>query len=325
MMAGTGGGHRQPSPAARHGWAAERGQRSEEWAVDGDYPVSSGAYRAGSGPGRGGGEPARPARARGRLPDPPGPCAYSAPWGRREGARTSVVWTVLREVLAERSAGTGRSRLDVVDAGGGTGGFAVPLAALGHNVTVVDPSPDSLAAAQRRAAEMNVPLGAIQGEAAGLDGLVGEGAADLVICHNVLEYVELPAEAMAAIARVLRPAGAVSVLAASAVGAVLHRALAGRFEEARALLGRTAGGAGGPAGGGTPRRFTLSGLSALIEEAGLHPGAAHGVRVFADLVPSTMVDAEPGAAAALCALEEAAASHPAFRDIAAHLHVLGRR
>ncbi|HSZ31623.1 MAG TPA: methyltransferase domain-containing protein, partial [Pseudonocardiaceae bacterium] len=57
-------------------------------------------------------------------------------------SRRSVVWDVLREVLAARAAQTGRDRLDVIDAGGGTGGFAVPLAALGHNVTVVDPSPD---------------------------------------------------------------------------------------------------------------------------------------------------------------------------------------
>src|SRR6266481_6944555 len=69
-----------------------------------------------------------------------------------------------------------------------------------------------------------------------LDGVVGAKAADLVICHNVLEYVDSPADAMTAIAAVLRPAATVSVLAANAVAAVLHRALAGRFTEARQLL-----------------------------------------------------------------------------------------
>ncbi|HYZ51891.1 MAG TPA: methyltransferase domain-containing protein [Streptosporangiaceae bacterium] len=254
-------------------------------------------------------------------------CARGAQWGRREGARASVVWDVLRDVLAARSAATGRAELDVIDAGGGTGGFAVPLAALGHNVTVVDPSPDSLAAAQRRAAEMNVSISAVQGEAAGLDSVVGEASADLVICHSVLEYVESPADALAAIAQVLRQDGTVSVLAASAVAAVLHRALAGRFVEAHELLDAMdrEGESAGEPGEGKPRRFTLSGLSALIEAAGLHPGAAHGVRIFADLVPSALVDADPGAADALRSLETAAAAHPAFRDIAAQLHVLGRR
>jgi SAM-dependent methyltransferase len=250
--------------------------------------------------------------------------------GRREGARGSVVWDVLRGVLAERAAETGRDCLDVIDVGGGTGGFAVPLAALGHHVTVVDPSPDSLAAAQRRAAEMNVPIAVIQGEAGGLDSVAGEEAADLVICHSVLEYVDSPADALSAIARVLRPDGTVSVLAASAVAAVLHRALAGRFADAQALLDEAvhgparAGVAGKPADGG-PRRFTLPGLAALIEGAGLHPGAAHGVRIFADLVPSALVDADPGAVDALRSLEAAAAAHPPLRDIAAHLHVLGHR
>ncbi len=156
--------------------------------------------------------------------------------GRRDGTRGSVVWDVLREVLAARAAQSGRDQLDVVDAGGGTGGFAVPLAALGHRVTVVDPSPDSLAAAQRRAAEMNVPISAIQGEAADLDSVVGADTADLVICHSVLEYVDSPPDALAAITRVLRPGGTVSVLASGVVASVLHRALAGRFDEARALL-----------------------------------------------------------------------------------------
>jgi SAM-dependent methyltransferase len=257
-------------------------------------------------------------------------CARGVLWGRREGARTSVVWDVLRGVLAERAADTGRDRLDVIDAGGGTGGFAVPLAALGHRVTVVDPSPDSLAAAQRRAAEMNVAIGAVQGEADGLDSVVGEGAADLVICHSVLEYVDSPADALSAIARVLRPDGTVSVLAASAVAAVLHRALAGRFTDAHALLDEAAHAAGsagtaGKPGAGVPRRFTLPELSALMDGARLRPGAAHGVRIFADLVPSSLVDADPGAADALRSLEAAAATHPALRDIAAQLHVLGRR
>ena len=153
---------------------------------------------------------------------------------RRDGVRSSLVWDVLSAVVSARAAATGRAALDIVDVGGGTGGLAVPFAVLGHNVTVVDPSPDALAAAQRRAAEAGARLTSVQGEAASLDSLVGP--ADLVICHNVLEYVDEPAAAMSAIARVLRPSATVSVLASNAVAAVLHRALAGRFAEARVLL-----------------------------------------------------------------------------------------
>jgi hypothetical protein len=265
-------------------------------------------------------------------------------WSRYDDARTAVVRDVLQAVVSGLTAETGRSRLDIVDAGGGTGGFAVPLAGLGHSVTVIDPSPDSLAAAQRRAAEMRVPLRSVQGDAADLVGVAGEQSADLVLCHSVLEYVDSPAAAMAAIARVLRPGGAVSVLAASAVAAVIHRALAGRFDEARRMLTGISAGVADAVDGPGPeqaagrgqapersapaelsRRFTLAGVTGLIEDAGLRPGTAHGVRVFADLVPGVFADADPGAAAALLALEQAASAHPAFHDIATQFHVLGYR
>jgi len=248
-------------------------------------------------------------------------------------AGNPVVLDVLQTVVSSLAGQTGRAALDIVDAGGGTGGFAVPLASLGHHVTVVDPSPDSLAAAQRRAAEQNVPLRAVQGDAADLADLAGKQSADLVLCHSVLEYVDSPPAAMAAIAAVLRSGGAVSVLTASAVAAVIHRGLAGRFDEARRLLdglGSAASGngdGGGPAEGpgACPRRFTVAGVTGLIERAGLRPGPALGVRVFADLVPRVVADADPGAAQALQRLELAAAAHPAFHDFAAQVHVLGYR
>jgi SAM-dependent methyltransferase len=240
-----------------------------------------------------------------------------------------VVWEALLGVLQARGAEAGATRLDIVDAGGGTGGFAVPLAALGHHVTVVDPSPDSLAAAQRRAAEAGVELRAVQGDVADLPAIAGEAAADLVLCHSVLEYVDDPAGAVATIARVLRPGGTVSVLAASAIAAAIHRALAGNFDEARELIEAAAGpDAGLVAAGeqpGVPRRFTLPSLTGLIERAGMRPGAAHGVRVFSDLVPSSLTDGDQGAREALLALEAAAAQHAALRDIATQLHIFGHR
>jgi ubiquinone/menaquinone biosynthesis C-methylase UbiE len=220
---------------------------------------------------------------------------------RTPAVRTAVVWDALRSVLAERAAATGREALDIVDAGGGTGGFAVPLAALGHTVTVVDPSPDSLAALERRAKEKGVGVRALQGDADDLGELLDRDSADLVLCHSVLEYVEDPVSALAAVAGLLRIGGAVSVLAANPVASAIHRALVGHFDEARAALDDPEGrwGDRDP----TPRRFTAVAL--------------------ADLVPSRLVDGEPGAAEALVALEQAASAHPVLRDIATQLHVLG--
>jgi hypothetical protein len=48
-------------------------------------------------------------------------------WNRYDDARTAVIREVMRAVVTGLVAETGRSRLDIVDAGGGTGGSAVPM------------------------------------------------------------------------------------------------------------------------------------------------------------------------------------------------------
>ncbi|MFG2719598.1 methyltransferase [Streptomyces sp. NPDC048416] len=249
----------------------------------------------------------------------------SDPMRPRASLRTAVVWEVLKEALDRRVKATGREALDVLDTGGGSGNFAVPLAALGHRVTVVDPSPNALFALERRAAEAGVAerVQGVQGDVLGLFDVVERGGYDAVLCHGVLEYVEDPAEGVRNAVDALRPQGALSLLAAGLGGAVLSRALAGHFTDARHALSDPAGrwGAGDP----VPHRFTAEQLTGLVDAAGATAGAVHGVRVFADLVPGVLVDTEPGALDALLKLEAAAAELPAFHAVATQLHVLGEK
>lgn len=249
----------------------------------------------------------------------------SEPLRPRATLRTAVVWDVLRDALAEQVRTTGRDVLDVLDTGGGTGNFAVPVARLGHRVTVVDPSPDALFALERRAAEAGVAelVHGVQGDAHGLLEVVERHSHDVVLCHGVLEYVDDPAEAVGNVVGALRPTGTLSLLVANRNGVVLARAIAGHFAEAQRVLTDDLGrwGQGDP----VPRRFTEPGLTALVTGAGLRVAAVHGVRVFADLVPGALVDTEPGALQALLRLESAAAQEPSFRSCATQLHLLADR
>jgi len=230
-----------------------------------------------------------------------------------------VIWAVLRAELAAQDG----HKLNVVDVGGGTGGFAVPLAESGHTVTVVDPSPDALAALLRRAADAGVAdrVRGLQGDADSLASLVSPGEADLVLCHAVLEVADDPDSVAAALARVLRPGGAASVLVANRGAAVLGRAIAGQFRLAEQLL--FPGVADRVAGRGSLlRRFDIEGATGLLTRAGLTVEQVHGVRVVADLVPGVLSDADPEG---LVGFELAASDLPPYRDIATQLHLLARR
>lgn len=259
------------------------------------------------------------------MSDPSPAFGGETPSRPRSSLRTAVVWEVLKRALDARAAAVGTAGLDVLDTGGGTGNFAVPVARLGHRVTVVDPSPNALFALERRAAEAGVAdrVNGVQGDIHGLFDVVERGGYDAVLCHGVLEYVDDPAEGVRNAVEALRPAGALSLLAAGLGGAVLARALAGHFTEARQALTDAAGrwGEGDP----VPRRFTVELLTELVDKAGVDVGAIHGVRVFSDLVPGVLVDTQPGALDALLKLEAAAAELPSFHSVASQLHLLGEK
>lgn len=233
-------------------------------------------------------------------------------------ARTAAVWAVLRREL-DRHAGR---ELTVVDVGGGTGGFAVPFAQSGHRVTVVDASPDALAALTRRAADAGVAerVRAVQGDGDALAGLVEPASVDLILCHAVLEVVDQPADVVAAVATALRPGGAVSVLVAGRAAAILGRAINGHLRSASALVTDPDGRAG--ARDTLRRRYDARSAAELLRSAGLEVEETHGVRVLADLLPAAVVEEDPQA---LLELELALSAQPPFRDIASQLHLFARR
>lgn len=233
------------------------------------------------------------------------------PSERRSAARTAVVWDALGPLL---DAGP----LDVVDIGGGTGGSAVAVAERGHRVTVVDPSPDALASLASRARERGVDVLAVQGDLTTVADLVGADGADLVLCHGVLEVVEDPSAALASIRAVLRSGGSLSLLVAQRHAAVVARAMAGHFSAARELLTR---GDQVDRGG---RRFTEPEARSLVSAAGFAHAETLAVRVFADLVPGSLLDLEQGATAALIELERAVADRPEYLPLATQLHLLAR-
>ena len=200
---------------------------------------------------------------------------------------------------------------DVVDLGGGTGGMAMGWAPNGYRVRVVDPSPDALAALERRTAEEGLAgrASAIQGDADGSRRRGRSASADLVICHKVLEVVEDPAGRLADAWRVSTPVGRrPQPLVSQRHAAVLTQALAGHIAQARRTWD-------------DPDRFDRARILALVTAAGFEVGPSHGVGTVSDHVTEAVLESEPGAHAELLALEAEVADDPAFQALAPHLHV----
>ncbi|MGH3761062.1 class I SAM-dependent methyltransferase [Actinophytocola sp.] len=212
----------------------------------------------------------------------------------------------------------------VLDVGGGSGVLAVPLAASGCVVTVVEPNPNALATLSRRAEDAGVAdrITAVQADSDALGQVVGAGSADLVVAHGVLEVVDDPKNTVAAMVDALAVDGVVSVVVANRTAALLHHAIAGRLAEARAL-------AADPAGRlpDEPllRRFDTDGLTHLLTDAGLVVELLHGQGVLTDLVPGAVLEQDPSAEQSLAELERRLAATAPLRDIASRLHAVARR
>lgn len=268
----------------------------------------------------------------------------SGPVGHPAGTniRTAAVWESVHALASSRSRELGRP-LVVLDLGGGTGGLAVPLALAGHHVHVLDPSPDALASLERRAREQGLgaspasgdgePGGgtvtATQGDAdtitdiAAVQQLVGGRPIDLICCHEALEMVDDPTGAVHAMAAILPPGGALSLVISGRLATVVARALAGKFVQAQRAL-TSSDGRWGDADS-MPRRFDADQMHDLLTSSGFAVETVHGVRIFADLVPSASIDTDADRRA-LLELEAAVADHhPLLSQLGAAIHFVARR
>ena len=109
-----------------------------------------------------------------------------------------------------------------------------------------------------------------------LGDVVPAGSADLVLGHGLLEVVDDPVRAVAALTVAADAGAAVSVLTAGRYAAVLSRTVAGRLAEARALL-TDPDGRFGP-DDALRRRLGADALRELLEGGGLSGGGPAGRR-----------------------------------------------
>lgn len=212
-----------------------------------------------------------------------------------------------------------------LDVGCGTGVAAVRLVRLGFHVTQLDSSQEMLDIARRTADQAGVTnrVTLVYGDAAQLTNLFGAASFDVVLCHNILEYVDDPGSVLRSAYRLLRDTSAIlSVVVRNQAGEVFKAAIqAGDMAAAEANL--TAEWGFESLYGGRVRLFTSADLQAMLNAESLTLIAERGVRVVSDyLSPRISRDSEYER---ILQLERKLGCRPEYAAVARYTHCLARR
>jgi 2-polyprenyl-3-methyl-5-hydroxy-6-metoxy-1,4-benzoquinol methylase len=194
--------------------------------------------------------------------------------------RTDLAWENLCRFLPNPV-----SEKRALDLGGGTGLTGIRLAQMEFQVVLLDTSEEMIGIAKRGAEDGGVgkQMSFCCADASKLRKLFKPESFDLVLCHNLLEYVADPAAIVLQIASVLRKDGLVSVLVRNRAGEVLKAAINSvDWELAKANLAAEM--VVESLYGKPVRVFDPKDVAAMLVSAGLEVISEYGVRVFSDYI-----------------------------------------
>lgn len=247
------------------------------------------------------------------------------PWLARLGNLRNVV---RQEVVARQVAThVGPPPQRVLDIGCGQGTQAIRLAAAGHLVVGLDPSPDMLAAFDAALTEAGDDVRGrvrlVEGDGLDAPALAGEAPYDLVLLHGVLMYLEDPGPMLAAAAACVAPGGLLSVVARNGAALAMRPGMRGLWAAALAAFDATTY---RNEIGVDARADSADDLFARLRSLGLERVEWYGVRTFSDRVSvDEPAPADPRELAALLDAEDRAGRRDPYRAIATLVHVLARR
>ena len=222
-----------------------------------------------------------------------------------------------------------KGKMRVLDAGCGLGDISVLLLDKAEKLVLLDFSGNMIEEAKKRLAANDAALDPekvtfIHGPVEESVSRLRQGSFDLVLCHNILEYVEDPRTILSGLARILAPGGLLSLVAANRFSEPLKIALA-KFDFEAARLAINARGYSADLFDNAPKHaFSIEELDGVIGGSELEAVARYGVRIFADYLPGAVIEL-PGNYRLLFELEKEAACHIHYLNVARYLQVICRK
>jgi len=211
----------------------------------------------------------------------------------------------------------------VLDVGGGAAHQLLPLARLGYEVTVLDPSEAMLAKAEQRLTaepeEVRRRVRLIQARGENARKAVDGETFNAVLCHGVLMYLPEPRAMLESLCRCVASGGLVSVMALNRQTLAVGPALEHLWTDALRAFDAT-----GEVGvlGTETRADTVEELSGLMRQGQVDPVAWYGVWLFVDWLDLPLESTDVPAVAAV---ELQASTRDPYRQFSRVFHLVGRR
>ncbi len=243
-------------------------------------------------------------------------------------AEQASPWATLKYdlVRANLAKHLGASGGRVLDAGGGNGLDSIPLARQGFTVDIVDTSPEMLAEAAANAAAANVAerVTVHQADVADSPALFGGQLFDVVLCHNVMQYVaDLPA-VLSGLAGLLKSGGVLSLVSVNRYS-IPYKTLFFQDNLEQAIEQIGARSVKAYLFDVTMRCYAVEEARSLVEQAGLVVEADYGIRCVSDYWGDNEQKADPSVFAQVERLEAALTDKHPYKLLARFFQVLARQ
>jgi S-adenosylmethionine-dependent methyltransferase len=206
----------------------------------------------------------------------------------------------------------------ILDAGGGTGFYSIPLALKGHEITILDVSEKMLEKARESASKHGVSerVETVRGSMARLR--FPESSFDVILCHLAFGYTE-PSQTLSEFYRVLKHSGILFLTVANKYFYCIKESLRGDFSKVKEILGAEHF-FEAPHGVPEIKTFTKSEIVNLCLDGNFEILCVKGIKVVTDYLSEI-----PRKTGRLKALEEELSEIEDLSPIARHIYLVCRK
>jgi S-adenosylmethionine-dependent methyltransferase len=219
----------------------------------------------------------------------------------------------------------GQSGLWILDAGGGNGYASIPFARRGCQVVVADYSEAMLSDGQKLMSELGLEkrVSFVLTRLEDLSGAIDGQQFDVVLCHNVLEYVESIPAVLRAILQPLKPRGIVSIICKNRYSIAYHQAFL--RDDLKAAKGAIGARETDTIFGSRARALAVDEVVEMLEGQGCAILADYGLRCMMDYWGNNERKSDPHTLAQLEALELALSAEYPYKLLARFFQVIAQK